>query len=131
MAGAVCYSVASPASRRQTAVVLGAGNVDTIAARLALGMGHRSLWLDINPRKLRAVDEALQGRLVTMIADDYNIPRGHCICGPGHWCGPGTGRQGSTLITREMLRLMRPGAVIVDVAIDQGVAWRLHVRQHT
>ena len=101
-------------------VVLGAGNVGHNAARIALGMGASVTVLDIDPRKLRSMDGALQGRLVTMIADDYNIrvviTYADLIIGavlvPG-------GRA-PRLISREMLKLIRPGAVIVDVAVDQG-----------
>ena len=102
------------------AVVLGAGNVGYNAARVALGMGTSVTVLDINPRKLRAMDEALQGRLVTMIADDYNIRVviAYADLVIGAVLVPG-GRA-PRLITREMLKLMRPGAVIVDVAVDQG-----------
>ena len=54
-------------------VVLGAGNVGRNTARIALGMGASVTMLDIDLRKLRMNDEAFQGRLITMIADNYNI----------------------------------------------------------
>ncbi len=100
--------------------VLGAGNVGQNAARIALGMGASVTVLDINPRKLRAVDEAFQGRLITMIADNYNIRVviNYADLVIGAVLIPG--RRAPKLITREMLKLMRSGAVIVDVAIDQG-----------
>jgi alanine dehydrogenase len=100
--------------------VLGAGNVGQNAARIALGMGASVTVLDINPRKLRAIDEAFQGRLVTMIADNYNIRVviAYADLVVGAVLVPG--RRAPKVITREMLKLMRPGAVIVDVAIDQG-----------
>ncbi len=101
-------------------VVLGAGNVGQNAARIALGMGASVTVLDINPRKLRAIDEAFQGRLVTMIADNYNIRVviAYADLVVGAVLVPG-GRA-PKVITRDMLKLMRPGAVVVDVAIDQG-----------
>ena len=101
-------------------VVLGAGNVGQNAARIALGMGASVTVLDINPRKLRAIDEAFQGRLVTMIADNYNIRVviTYADLVVGAVLVPG-GRA-PKVITRDMLKLMRSGAVIVDVAIDQG-----------
>jgi alanine dehydrogenase len=100
--------------------VLGAGNVGQNAARIALGMGASVTVLDINTRKLRAIDEAFQGRLVTMVADNYNvrvvITNADLIVGavlvPG--------RKAPKVITRDMLNLMKAGAVVVDVAIDQG-----------
>jgi len=101
-------------------VVLGAGNVGQNAARIALGMGASVTVLDINTRKLRAIDEAFHGRLVTMIADNYNIRVviTYADLVVGAVLVPG-GRA-PKVITRDMLKLMRPGAVVVDVAIDQG-----------
>jgi alanine dehydrogenase len=83
-------------------------------------MGASVTVLDINPRKLRAIDEAFQGRLVTMIADNYNIRVviSHADLIIGAVLVPG--RRAPRVITRDMLKLMRSGAVIVDVAIDQG-----------
>ncbi len=101
-------------------VVLGAGNVGQNAARIALGMGASVTVLDINPRKLRAIDEAFHGRLVTMIADNYNIRVviTYADLVVGAVLVPGG--KAPKVITRDMLKLMRPGAVVVDVAIDQG-----------
>src|SRR5271157_2562752 len=101
-------------------VVLGAGNVGQNAARTALGMGASVTVLDINPRKLRAIDDAFHGRLVTMIADNYNIRVviTYADLVVGAVLVPGG--KAPKVITRDMLKLMRPGAVVVDVAIDQG-----------
>jgi alanine dehydrogenase len=101
-------------------VILGGGNVGYNAARIASGMGASVTLLDINPRKLRMLDEIFQGRITTMIADNYNIrmAAGYAdllICAV---LVPGA--KAPRLITREMLRTMRQGAVIVDVSIDQG-----------
>jgi alanine dehydrogenase len=83
-------------------------------------MGASVTVLDINPRKLRAIDEAFHGRLVTMIADNYNIRVviAYADLVIGAVLVPG--RRAPKVVTRDMLKLMRPGAVIVDVAIDQG-----------
>jgi alanine dehydrogenase len=101
-------------------VILGGGNVGYNAARIALGMGASVTVLDINPRKLRMLDEIFQGRVTTMIADNYNIRMvvsytDLLICAV---LVPGA--KAPRLITREMLKIMRQGAVIVDVSIDQG-----------
>jgi alanine dehydrogenase len=101
-------------------VVLGAGNVGYNAARVALGMGASVTVLDINPRKLRTIDEALQGRLITMIADNYNIRVAIAYADLTIGAVLVPGGRAPKLITREMLRIMRPGSVIVDVAVDQG-----------
>jgi len=101
-------------------VILGGGTVGHNAARIALGIGASVTILDTNPRKLRMLDEFFQGRVTTMIADNYNIRMvvGYAdllICAV---LVPGA--KAPRLITREMLKTMRPGAVLVDVSIDQG-----------
>ena len=101
-------------------VILGGGNVGYNAARIALGMGASVTLLDINPRKLRMLDEIFQGRVTTMIADNYNI---RMVAGYADLliCAvlvPGA--KAPILITREVLKTMRQGAVLVDVSIDQG-----------
>jgi alanine dehydrogenase len=101
-------------------VILGGGNVGRNAARIASGMGASVTVLDLNPRKLRLLDEFFKGRITTMIADNYNIRMvvGYAdllICAV---LVPGA--KAPRLITREMLKTMRPGAVLVDVSIDQG-----------
>ncbi len=101
-------------------VILGGGTVGYNAARIALGMGASVTVLDINPRKLRMLDDIFQGRVTTMIADTYNI---RMVAGYADLliCAvlvPGA--KAPKLITREMLKTMRTGAVLVDVSIDQG-----------
>jgi alanine dehydrogenase len=101
-------------------VILGGGNVGYNAARIALGMGASVTLLDINPRKLRMLDEIFQGRITTMIADNYNIRMvaGYADLLIGAVLVPGA--KAPRLITREVLKTMRQGAVLVDVSIDQG-----------
>jgi alanine dehydrogenase len=101
-------------------VILGGGTVGYNAARIALGMGASVTVLDINPLRLRVLDDIFQGRITTMIADNYNIRMvtGYAdllICAV---LVPGA--KAPKLITREMLKNMRTGAVFVDVSIDQG-----------
>ncbi|MDH5768678.1 MAG: alanine dehydrogenase [Nitrospirota bacterium] len=101
-------------------VIFGGGNVGYNAARIALGMGASVTVLDINPRKLRMLDEIFQGRVTTMIADNYNLRMviSYADLLIGAVLVPGA--KAPKLITREMLKTMRPGAVFVDVSIDQG-----------
>lgn len=101
-------------------VILGGGIVGYNAARVALGMGASVTVLDISPCKLRMLDDIFQGRVTTMIADNYNIRMavGYAdllICAV---LVPGA--KAPRLITREMLKTMRSGAVLIDVSIDQG-----------
>lgn len=101
-------------------VILGGGTVGYNAARVALGMGASVTVLDINPRKLRMLDDIFQGRATTMIADNYNLRMviGYADLLIGAVLVPGA--RAPKLITREILKTMRTGAVLVDVSIDQG-----------
>ena len=101
-------------------VILGAGNVGYNAARIAAGMGASVTVLDINPRKLRFLDDIFMGRIITMMTDNYTLRKvaSYADLFIGAVLVPGA--RAPTLITRQILKGMRPGSVIVDVAIDQG-----------
>ncbi|MEW6214849.1 MAG: alanine dehydrogenase, partial [Nitrospirota bacterium] len=101
-------------------VILGGGTVGYNATRIALGMGASVTVLDINPRKLIRIDEIFQGRVTTMIADNYNLRMvvSYADLLIGAVLVPGA--KAPKLISREMLKTMRPGAVLLDVSIDQG-----------
>jgi alanine dehydrogenase len=101
-------------------VILGGGNVGTNAARIAVGMGACVTVLDIDPFKLRLLDDTSGGRVVTMMADNYNIRAALASADVVIGAVLVTGARAPRLITREMLRGMKTGAVLVDVAIDQG-----------
>ncbi|NJN81329.1 MAG: alanine dehydrogenase [Caldilineaceae bacterium] len=100
--------------------ILGGGVVGTNAARIALGMGAQVTVLDLDHDRLRYLDDVFHGRLQTRTSNEYSIEetvfKADLIIGavliPG-------GRA-PWLVTRAMLPLIRDGAVIVDVAVDQG-----------
>lgn len=101
-------------------VVLGAGVVGTNAARVSLGLGMETVVINRDPAGLQRVDELFRGRVRTLPlsahAVEEEIRDADIVIGavlvPG-------GRT-PVLITREMLRTMKKGAVIVDVSVDQG-----------
>lgn len=101
-------------------VILGAGVVGTNAAKIAVGMGANVTLIDINPERLRYLDDIYRGRIRTLLSNEYTIAasveRADLVIGavliPG--------ARAPKLVTREMVRRMKAGAVIVDVAIDQG-----------
>ncbi|GAB6141671.1 alanine dehydrogenase [Methylosoma difficile] len=100
--------------------VLGAGVVGLNAARVAVGMGAQVTVLDISHERLKYLDDLYRGQLQTRISNEYSLEetvyQADLVIGavliPG-------GRA-PWLISREMLPNMRKGAVIVDVAVDQG-----------
>ena len=101
-------------------VVLGAGTVGLNAARIALGLGADVSLLDINLDRLRHADDLFGGRVVTLASNAFNIEqvtqRADLLVGAVLVAGARAPR----LVTEALVRRMKPGAVIVDVAVDQG-----------
>ncbi len=101
-------------------VVLGAGTVGLNSARIALGLGADVSLLDINLDRLRHADDLFGGRVVTLASNAFNIEqvtqRADLLVGAVLVAGARAPR----LVTEALVRRMKPGAVIVDVAVDQG-----------
>jgi alanine dehydrogenase len=101
-------------------VVLGAGVSGMNAAAIALGMQAEVLLLDKNIEKLRQADRIYQGHLQTVASNAYEIERA-CIDADlviGAVLVPGA--KAPTLVTDDLVSRMKPGAVLVDIAVDQG-----------
>jgi alanine dehydrogenase len=101
-------------------VILGGGIVGTNAARIALGLGARVTLVDLNLNRLRELDDIFNGRLYTLASNSYNIGRAvrDADLVIGGVLIPGAAAP--KLVTKAMVSKMKKGAVIVDVAIDQG-----------
>ncbi len=101
-------------------VILGGGVVGANAARIAMGVGADVTLLDRNPERLAAYDEQYGGRLKTRYSNPANIAE--CVARADLVVGAAYvhGRHAPRLLTRELVRAMPRGAVLVDVAIDQG-----------
>ena len=101
-------------------VVIGGGMVGSNAARVAVGVGAHVTLLDISPERLAMLDEHWSGRVQTRLSDPASladcIARADLVVGAVYV----QGRRAPQLLRREHLRAMRPGSVLVDVAIDQG-----------
>jgi len=101
-------------------VIVGGGVVGTNAAKMAVGLGASVTLLDINTDRLRQLDDQFQGRLKTLLSNSFNIAdavkKADLLIGavliPG--------ARAPRLVTKEMVKTMQLGSVIVDVAIDQG-----------
>nr|WP_299338633.1 alanine dehydrogenase [Allomuricauda sp.] len=101
-------------------LVLGAGTVGVQAAKMAAGLGAHVTILDINMKRLRYVNDIMPSHVVTEFSNEFNIRKHiktHDLIIGGVLL---KGAKAPNLITREMLKEMRPGTVIVDVAVDQG-----------
>ncbi len=101
-------------------VILGGGVVGTNAAKVALGLGARVTILDISHARLQYLDDIFLGRVQTLASNpaniEYAVNKADLLIGavlvPG--------RRTPVLVDRPMLGEMKPGSVIVDVAVDQG-----------
>jgi len=100
--------------------IIGGGTVGTNAAKIALGMGALVTLIDLNLDRLRELDDIFNGRLYTVSSNSYNIAKAvkHADLVIGGVLIPGAAAP--KLVTKAMVKDMKPGAVIVDVAIDQG-----------
>ncbi|MGC2458666.1 MAG: alanine dehydrogenase [Gallionellaceae bacterium] len=100
--------------------ILGGGVVGTNAARIAVGMGADVTLLEPNPARLRTLDEEFGAGLKTRYSDPGAIEQ--CVREADLVIGAVLvpGKHAPKLISREMVKAMRPGSVIVDVSIDQG-----------
>ncbi len=101
-------------------VIIGGGIVGTNAAKMAVGMGADVTILDLSADRLRYLDDIFAGRVKTLMSNAFNIAESvkkadlliGCVLIPG--------AKTPRLVTEEMVKTMKPGSVIVDVAIDQG-----------
>ncbi|MFQ6058882.1 MAG: alanine dehydrogenase [Anaerolineae bacterium] len=101
-------------------VILGGGVVGTYAARTFLGMGAHVHILDRNPRRLQALDDRFDGRVRTMVSHPVSIAKMVSFADVLVGCVLIPGARAPILVTREMVRAMRPRSLIIDVSIDQG-----------
>lgn len=109
-----------PGVKPANVLVIGGGVVGTQAALMAAGLGAHVTIMDISLPRLRYLSEIMPANVDTVMSSQYNIeqmlPLTDLVIGailiPG--------AKAPHLITRDMLKLMQPGSVLVDVAIDQG-----------
>jgi alanine dehydrogenase len=100
--------------------IVGGGIVGTNAARIALGLGAKVTLVDLNLNRLREIDDIFNGRVYTLASNSYNLAHSthEADLVIGAVLIPGA--TAPKIVTRAMVSKMKKGAVIVDVAIDQG-----------
>jgi len=100
--------------------VIGAGSVGWTAARLAAALDAEVLLLDLSPERLRRLEPLRQGRLISLVSSrsllERVVPTADLLIGAVLLPGD----RAPTLVEEALVQQMRPGSVIVDVAIDQG-----------
>lgn len=101
-------------------VIIGAGVVGTAAAKSALGRGAQVIVLDKDLNRLRRIDETFDRKITTVVANPYTINRGVKFADILIGAVLIKGEKTPHIVTEEMVKSMKKGAVIVDVSIDQG-----------
>lgn len=109
-----------PGTEPADVVVIGGGIVGSNAAKIASGFGAKVTILDSNLYRLRYLDDVMPRNVVTMMSNHYNIVKAirKADIVIGAVLIPGA--RAPHLVTREMLKEMKPGSVIIDVSVDQG-----------
>jgi alanine dehydrogenase len=110
----------APGVRPARVVVLGAGNVGWNSAWIAQGMEAEVLLLDKNLDRLRFVDQIHKGRIMTLASNRGTVERAVAEADLVIGAVLVAGGRAPIVVTEDMVRGMKPGAVIVDVAVDQG-----------
>ncbi|QJD80859.1 alanine dehydrogenase [Spirosoma rhododendri] len=109
-----------PGVKPANVLVLGGGIVGTQAAKMAAGLGAHVTIMDVSLPRLRYLSDIMPPNVDTMMSNEYNIRAmvKECDLIIGAVLIPGA--KAPHLVTRDMLKLMRSGTVLVDVAVDQG-----------
>ena len=105
---------------RANVVIVGGGNVGTNAAKIASGMGANVTVLDISSKRLAYLDDIFGSRIQTLLSNPYNIAQAVKNADLVVGCVLVPGARTPKLVSEEMVKAMRPGSVLIDVAIDQG-----------
>ena len=122
----------APGVRPARVVVLGAGNVGWNAAWIAAGMEAEVWLMDKNLDRLRYVDQIHRGRILTLASNHGSVERAVAEADLVIGAVLVAGLRAPVVVSEDMVRSMKPGAVIVDVAVDQGgCVETIHETKHT
>ena len=109
-----------PGVQRGVVTIIGGGVAGTNAAKMAIGLGGKVTMIDLNPDRLRQLDDIFGSDVTTLMSNPYNIAEAvkESDLVIGAVLIPGA--KAPKLVTEEMIKTMKPGSVVVDIAIDQG-----------
>jgi len=109
-----------PGVRSGKITIIGGGVAGTNALKIAVGLGADVTIIDVNPDRLRELDDIFGNQVSTLMSNPYNIAEAvrESDLVIGAVLIPGA--KAPKLVTEEMVQSMEPGSVIVDIAIDQG-----------
>ncbi|AKG37088.1 alanine dehydrogenase [Paenibacillus durus] len=109
-----------PGVSRGKVSIIGGGVVGTNAAKMAIGLGADVTIVDLSADRLRQLDDIFGAQINTLISNPYNIAKAVAEADVLVGAVLIPGAKAPKLVTEEMVKTMKPGSVIVDVAIDQG-----------
>ncbi|WP_088006639.1 alanine dehydrogenase [Indiicoccus explosivorum] len=109
-----------PGVDRGTVTVIGGGVAGTNAAKIAIGMGAKVTIIDLSPERLRQLDDLFGNSVQTLISNPLRIAEAVAESDLVIGAVLIPGAKAPKLVTEEMIRSMKPGSVVVDIAIDQG-----------
>jgi len=109
-----------PGTKHGRIVIIGGGNVGINAAKVAYGLGAQVAIIDSDHGRLSYIDDIFDGKVVTLTSNARNIREALPNCDMLVGAALIPGARAPQLLSRKILRTMRPGSVFVDVAIDQG-----------
>ncbi|MEG2708082.1 MAG: alanine dehydrogenase [Vagococcus sp.] len=109
-----------PGVEKGTVVIIGGGVAGSNAAKVAIGLGAKVRILDVNQKRLAQLEDIFGNSIETVMSNPHNIHQSvkQADLVIGAVLIPG--RKAPTLVTEEMVKDMKPGSVIIDIAIDQG-----------
>lgn len=109
-----------PGVRRGKVTIIGGGVVGTNAAKVAIGLGADVTIIDLSPDRLRQLDDIFGNSIQTLMSNPLNIAQAVAESDLVIGAVLIPGAKAPKLVTEEMIKVMTPGSVVVDVAIDQG-----------
>ena len=101
-------------------VIIGGGVAGINAAKMAVGLGARVTVLDISIDRLAYIHDVLTNNVVTLVSNDYNVAASVADADLVIGAVLVPGARTPKIVTEEMIKTMRPGSVLIDIAIDQG-----------
>ncbi|MFW7419985.1 alanine dehydrogenase [Vagococcus fluvialis] len=109
-----------PGVAKGNVVIIGGGVAGSNAAKVAIGLGAKVRILDVNQKRLAQLEEIFGNSIETVMSNPHNIHQSVMMADLVIGAVLIPGRKAPTLVTKEMVQSMKPGSVIIDIAIDQG-----------
>lgn len=120
MGGSGTLLSAVPGVAKGKITIIGGGVAGYNAAKIAVGLGANVRILDVNQQRLRQLEDIFGNSIETLVSNTHNIQESVRMADLLVGAVLIPGRKAPTLVTEEMVKTMKPGSVIVDIAIDQG-----------